>query len=108
MPLNKRKIRTPVGHELEFDDDKQSVTLTSNMKSKVVLDADKVEVSTPKASITLKKGGDVTIKSSTKLVLDAPTIEIKAGSRLKVSSQGSGSVRSGGKLSIKGATVSIN
>ena len=38
-----RKIRTPLGHELEFDEETQTVTLASNTMSKITLDSTKAE-----------------------------------------------------------------
>ena len=85
--VTQRKIRTPLGHELSFDEALQSVTLTSNTLSKVTLDPLKAELSTPLATVTIGKDGDVTITAATKITLDAPVIEIKAASVLTVQQQ---------------------
>ena len=79
--VTKRKIRTPLGHELSFDEALQSVTLTSNTFSTVTLDPLKAEISTPLAKVSIGKEGDVTITALTKITLDAPIIEIKADQR---------------------------
>ena len=52
--ITQRKIRTPSGHELSFDETTQSVTLTSNMRARVTLDLLKAELSTDAASVTIK------------------------------------------------------
>ena len=78
--MTKRKIRTPLGHELAFDEALQSVTLSSNTLSTVTLDPMKAEISTPTASVTIGKAGNVTITAATKLTLEAPIIEITAAS----------------------------
>ena len=81
-PSPQRKIRTPLGHELSFDEALQSVTLTSNTFSKVTLDPLKAELSTPaRHASSIGKDGDVTITARTKITLDAPVIEIKAATR---------------------------
>jgi phage baseplate assembly protein gpV len=106
--VNKRKIRTPLGHELSFDEALQSVTLTSNTFSSVTLDPLKAELSTPLAQVTVGKAGDVTIRASTRITLDAPIVEIGAQSTLTVRSNGTASVQAGGTCSLQGSVVTIN
>jgi uncharacterized protein involved in type VI secretion and phage assembly len=106
--ISKRKIRTPLGHELEFDDAKQSVTLINNMQSSVTLTPEKAELSTPLATVTVGKAGDVTITAKTKITLDAPVIEIKAKTMLTVSSHGNAQFTATGGCVISGMPVNIN
>lgn len=105
---SKRLVRTPLGHELEFDDALQSVTLKSNLLSQVTLSADKAEISTPTAKVTIGKAGDVTISAKTKLTLDAPVIEISAKGSLTAESQGTATFKSGGTCVLQGSMVKIN
>jgi uncharacterized protein involved in type VI secretion and phage assembly len=106
-PITKRKIRTPLGHELSFDEAEQSVTLTSNTMSTVTLDATQAKLSTPAGSVTIGIAGDVTITSSTKITLDAPIIEIKA--KTVLNAQGSAvNLKASATCTIKGAMVNIN
>jgi len=106
--ITKRKIRTPLGHELSFDEAAQSVTLSSNTNSTITLDATKAEISTPSAKITIGKAGDVTITAKTKLTLDAPVIEIKAKTLLTAQSDGLAQFKASGACSIAGKVVKIN
>ena len=106
--LTKRTIKTPLGHELTFDEAAQSVTLSSNFKSSVTLDATKAEISTPAAKISIGKAGDITISAKTKLTLDAPIIEIKATSVLTAESNGKATFGSKGECTIQGSLVRIN
>ena len=106
--VTKRKIRTPLGHELSFDEATQSVTLTSNTMSTLTLDLTKAELSTPTAKITIGKAGDVTISAKTKLTLDAPVIEIKAGTVLTAKSGGAATLKAGATCVVQGAMVKIN
>jgi len=106
--LSQNKIRTPLGHELAFDELLQAVTLTSNTKSTVTLDPEKAELSTPTAKVTVGKAGDVTISAATKLTLKAPVIEIKAEGQLTVSGGGAASFGSNGVCEVKGSMVKIN
>lgn len=103
----KRKIRTPKGHELEFDDMLQTVTLTSNVKTTLVLDTQKAEISTPGASVSLSLAGEVTIKGALSITLDAPLIEIKAGAIVKIEGNAV-QLKAGGACEIGGAPVKIN
>ena len=106
-PINKRKIRTPLGHELSFDEATQTVSLSSNTFSTLTLDPLKAEISTPAASVTVGKAGDVTITAATRLTLRAPQIEILAGN-LTVSSSGTTSITAAGACAVQGSVVKIN
>jgi uncharacterized protein involved in type VI secretion and phage assembly len=105
--INKRKIRTPKGHELEFDDLLQKVTLTSNAKTTITLDTQKAEISTPAATVTLGLAGDVTIKGKTKITLDAPLIEIKAGTLVTIEGKAA-QFKASAACEIAGKPVKIN
>lgn len=106
--LTKRKIRTPLGHELSFDEANQSVTLSSNTMSTITLDSQKAEISTPTARITIGKLGDVTISAKTKLTLEAPIVEIKAKTALSVQSSGVATLKADGACAVQGSVVKIN
>lgn len=103
----KRKIRTPKGHELEFDDMLQAVTLTSNAKTTLVLDTQKAEISTPGASVSLSLAGEVTIKGAISITLDAPLVQIKAGTIVKIEGKAA-QLKASGACEIAGGPVKIN
>ena len=77
--VNKRIIRTPKGHEVEFDDASQSITITSSTKQKITIDPSKVEMKTTegKTTFTLNTAGKVSIQSALSIELKAPTITIE-------------------------------
>ncbi|MFL6623138.1 MAG: phage baseplate assembly protein V [Sulfurifustaceae bacterium] len=106
--VTKRKIRTPLGHELSFDEATQSVTLSSNSMSTVTLDPLKAEISTPFAKVTVGKAGDVTISAKTKITLDAPVIEINAKTLLTAQSKGVAMFKADGACALQGKVVKIN
>lgn len=106
--VTKRTIRSPLGHELTFDEALQSVTLSSNTMSTVSLTPDKAEIRTPTAKVSIGKLGDVTITASTKLTLEAPVVEIKAESVLSVKSQGPALFKAGAACVVQGSVVKIN
>jgi uncharacterized protein involved in type VI secretion and phage assembly len=110
----KRKICTPEGLELEFDDALQSVTLTntnkstqSGTKTTLRLDTEKAVISTPKATVTVGITGEVTIKSETKIKLEAPTIEIEASTLLKITGKAV-QLNASATCEITGKPVNIN
>lgn len=107
-PVTKRSIRTPLGHELTFDEKLQSVTLSSNTLSTVTLDPEKAEISTPTARVTIGKLGDVTVKAATLLSLEAPVIKMKADMLISVDSSGPVSISANGPMSIKGNPLALN
>jgi uncharacterized protein involved in type VI secretion and phage assembly len=106
--ITKRIVRSPLGHQLTFDDALQQVTLESNLLSTVTLSAEKAEISTPTARVTVGKLGDVTISAKTKLTLDAPIIEISAKATVTVQSQGAATLKSSGACVVQGSVVKIN
>lgn len=107
-PITKRCIRTPLGHELTFDDKLQTVTLSSNFLSTVTLTADKAEISTPTARVTIGKLGEVTIKAATVLNLEAPVIKLKADALLSAKSSGVAEFGATGACAVKGAPLAMN
>ena len=105
--MTKRKIRTPLGHELSFDEALNSVTLSTNTFSTVTLDPFKAEISTPLAKVSIGKAGDVTISALTTLTLNAKVIEINATAAVTI--QGKTALLRGDALcEVKGTTVAIN
>jgi uncharacterized protein involved in type VI secretion and phage assembly len=105
--VTKRKIRTPKGHELEFDDLLQQVTLTTNAKTTITLDLTKAEISTPAATVTLGVAGDISISGKTKISLDAPLIEISGKVAVKIDGKAV-SLKATALCEIGGKPVNIN
>jgi uncharacterized protein involved in type VI secretion and phage assembly len=105
--ITKRKIRTPKGHELEFDDMLQKVTLTTNAMTTITLDPTKAEISTPTASVTVGMTGDVSITGKTKITLDAPLIEIKGKVAVKIDGKVV-SLKATALCEVRGKPVNIN
>jgi uncharacterized protein involved in type VI secretion and phage assembly len=106
--LFKRKFRTglpkvPLGHEIEFDDAEQSITVTTSTKQKIVMDPEKIQVSTTGGtlSITLNLAEQsISIQGVLKIDLSAEgEINLSAA---KVSIEGTV------QTEIKGGMVSVN
>jgi uncharacterized protein involved in type VI secretion and phage assembly len=107
-PVSKRLIRSPLGHELTFDDLLQTVTLKANSQSTVTLSLDKAEISTPTAKVTIGKAGDVTIKAATVLSLEAPVIKIAADTLLSAKSSGTAELGATGACAVSGKPLALN
>jgi phage baseplate assembly protein gpV len=112
-PINKRVIRTPLGHEIEFDDLLQTVTITSTTKQSVKLGPTGVEIVAgalpppTRSKITLDVLGNITLESKVSIKLDAPVITI-TGKAVTVNGDATTTVKAGGLCSIKGAFINLN
>jgi len=111
-PVTKRIIRTPLGHEVEFDDASQSITIKSILGHTITIGPKKVEIETVAASgsttnLTLDTAGSVSIKAHTSIVLDAPSITIK-GNVVNVKSDASMDINGGLACGIQAGVVKIN
>jgi uncharacterized protein involved in type VI secretion and phage assembly len=97
--LTKKVIKTgvknsPLAHEVEFDDARQSIKITSSTNQKITIDPTKIEVQTTGGSLSIK----LDLQSQT-ISISAPVkVEIKA---TQLSLQGLASV------DIKGATINL-
>ncbi len=105
--VTKRRIRTPRGHQLTFDDLQQQVTLTTSANTTVTLALDKAEISTPSAKVTLGVAGDVTISGNTKITLEAPVIEINGKTAVTINGKAV-QIKATGACQVSGNPVNIN
>jgi uncharacterized protein involved in type VI secretion and phage assembly len=110
--ITKRKIQTPLGQELTFDEALQSVTVSNTTKQKLTLDLTGATLAAgtfpppTRASITLSVTGQVTIEGLVAIKLKAPLIELD-GKLVKISGTASTIVDGGGQCAIKGLKVDI-
>jgi len=112
--LVKRKIKTGLlgglGHEMEFDDAKQSITITSSTQQKVVIDPRQIEISTVggTAKVTLDVTGKITIQGIISIELNAlQEIKLQA-TQINIEGAVATSVKSGGVCNINAPMVKIN
>jgi uncharacterized protein involved in type VI secretion and phage assembly len=106
--VNKQMIRTRTGHQIAIDDSVGEITITSAGGQKIVVDAEKVEMTAgSNARITLDTTGQITLKSSQGITLDAPTVSIQ-GTTLDLKGKSSASLNGGSRCSIQAGLVSIN
>jgi phage baseplate assembly protein V len=107
-PVDKRVIRTPKGHQVIFDDAKETITIKHAKDGQVEFTSDQIELKIGSASIRIqKKEGDITIKTNGKLTLDAKTIDITAKTKLTLSGKQSVEVQGGSSCKIDATSISI-
>jgi hypothetical protein len=104
-------LRTPKGHEIRFDDQAETITIThKNGDPHVKLSRDKIEVAVDKknsAAITWDQKGKLKLQSTSSIELDAPSIKIKASQSLDLSSKVVAELDGGAQCTIKGIKVDI-
>lgn len=109
-PRNLRVIRTPAGHELLFDDQQNLVSLKTQSDQHITLSKDSIEVSAGNgaSTVTLGSKGEIAIKASQSITLEAPRISVKGSSQLELQSSTKASLSGGGLCEVKAGLVKIN
>lgn len=96
-PVINRVIRTPLGHEIAFDDKAQSIVITTNSGQHVTLKQESIEIGVDdknSAVIRLDATGSLNIQAKTSISLKAPTITLDA-TNLKLGSASSAQIEIG-------------
>ena len=98
-----------VGHEVEFDDLTQTITITSSTQQKVTLSPVGIEVATTAgtAKVALDTLGNITIQAALSISLKAPKITIQGGV-VEIKSAGVTNIKATGACNIQGRVVKIN
>ena len=111
--LIKKVIKTgltaSLGHEIEFDDAKQSITITTSTKQKVTLDPTKIEMTNlaGTVSITLdNKTQAVKITAVNKIEMQTATFEVTAA-KIDMTAA-TVSITSTGPCSVTGIPIKLN
>ena len=111
-PTTKRVIRTPLGHEIKFDEATQSITITTNLQQQIALDPSGIRMTTagPGGGTTtiMDTAGNVSIAASTSISLKAPTIRIDGATIVDIKSATVTNINGGRQCSIKATKVGIN
>jgi phage baseplate assembly protein V len=107
--VDKRVIRTPNGHEIRFDDQQQSLEITSATGQKVTLDSQQIalDAGDGAAMIVLEAAGNVTIEAALDLKLKATTVSIE-GTTIDVKASAAATLDGGASCTVKGTIVRIN
>jgi hypothetical protein len=108
-PQLQRVIRTPVGHQIELDDEAQTVTITTSTGQQLTLAPDKIEATTTDgtATVTLGTDGSIAVSADVKIELSAPSISIQ-GDLLEIKGSASAKIDGGAMCELQAAMVKIN
>ena len=110
-PTTTRKISTPTGHEIAFEELTQSISITTNTQQKIVLDPSGVRINSiggGGTSASFDAQGNITLSATSSINLKAPTINIDAATTVNIRSSVSTNVNGGGKCKINAGLVEIN
>ena len=114
-----RGIRTPGGHELSFDDDKQILRLTGMAGETITLNADEGFLELADANgnriemnsdgITIESAGDITLTATKDLTASAGSnCDLSGNSAFNASGGGSMELSSTGVTTVKGSLIQLN
>lgn len=106
---NKFVIKTPRGQVIEIDDLNRSITITSVSRHQVIIEPEKIEISTTdnKAVLTLDQKGNISLKADQSIKLEAPSISI-SGKQVEIRTETRTSITGGGSCDIQAGRVNIN
>ena len=109
-PKNTRLIRTPAGHELLFDDQQNLISIVTSTKQSISLAQDRVELSSGngKSMITLGASGQISIKATQSISIEAPSISVNGSGQLELTSSTKATLSGGGLCEVKAGMVKIN
>jgi uncharacterized protein involved in type VI secretion and phage assembly len=109
-PRNKRSIKTPLGQELLFDDEGSLIDVVTKDKQRITLKPEHIELSSGngKSTLTLGADGKITLKGSTSISIEAPTVTVNGSGKLELKSGTTASLNGGGMCEVKASLVKIN
>jgi Rhs element Vgr protein len=100
-------FKTPAGNSIVLSEDEKSITLKDQNDNKITMNADGIEISSPK-DIVLKAIGKINIKATKDAELEGLNTTVKASANLSVQGQAGLSLNSSGVSQLKGSIVQIN
>ncbi|CAB3657032.1 type VI secretion system tip protein VgrG [Trinickia soli] len=109
------QISTPGGHAVTLDDDAKTVTIVDSNNNSLEMASGGVTLKSP-ANITIKADGSmtldaqagVTVKSAAKVSIEAPQVQANASVAFSAQGQASAELTASGKVTVRGALVTIN
>jgi phage baseplate assembly protein V len=107
--ITKRIIRTPLGHELEFDDASGSIRITTSARQRISLGPTSIEITTSggTATVSCATDGRIAIEGTASLTLKAPAIAIE-GDTVDIRSRVRTTIEGGQVCDIRAALVKLN
>jgi uncharacterized protein involved in type VI secretion and phage assembly len=109
-PVTKIAVRSEAGHDIQFDDLTQTITIKTSTGQTVEMSPTGIKLSTSgdTASLELLQTGQATLKATVGLTIEAPQVSIKGTAQVSVESQGSVSVQGGANCQVQAATIMLN
>ena len=109
-PITKVAIRSETGHDIELDDLRQAITITTSTGHTIELSPDAIRISTSgdTASIVLGQAGDVTVEATTTLTLRAQQVKIEGRGQVGIESQANVSIKGGATCRVEASTILLN
>ncbi len=111
--LIKRVIKTGiaggVGHEVEFDDALQSITITSSTKQKITIDPLQIRIENTAGTLSItmdNKSQSISVQSVLKIELKAPQISME-GAKVDIKG-GIVNIQSSGPCTVQGLPIKLN
>jgi uncharacterized protein involved in type VI secretion and phage assembly len=112
--LTKKVLKTGVveglGHEIEFDDLKQSISIKTSTEQKIVMDPTKIELSNIAGSVKITMdtvGQTIKITALTKIEMESLAIEMKAVD-ININATGTMKVGAIGPCTVTGLPIKLN
>ena len=108
--VNRRFLRTPLGHEIEFNEVTQTLTITSTTQQKITLDPARIELSAGlgAASVQVTTAGAIVLTAATSIDLSAPSVTINGATAVTIQGGASATLNGGALCTVQGAVVKIN
>ncbi len=108
--LGKSHIRTITGHDVEFDDIKQSVTISTSTFQKITMDPLKIELSNLAGSVTItldNASQSIKMQAAVGIEMKAANIKIE-GANVEINGAAKTDIKSAGICNVQAPLVKIN
>jgi len=107
--VNKRIIKTPLGHEIEIDDLTQSIKISTITGQKIEIEPTAISLETTggTAAVKLETTGTLTIQAALRIEIKAASISLE-GELVEIKSSAAATIDGGLACNIQGQLVKIN
>lgn len=108
-PAAYRTLQTPLGHQFEFDDLRQTITLRTAAGQKISLGPTEISVSPQEgmAEITLRIDGSITIKGKNAINIEGIEVSLK-GMNVSIEGQANVQIKAGAVCEVQGGLIKLN
>lgn len=109
-PKTKRILCTRAGHEIEFDDAAQTLTITGSAQHKITIGPSTVEIMAKNntANVTIDEAGNILLHADQDIVLDASKNIVIEGNSVEIKSKANMTINGGQLCDLKAGLVMIN